>query len=75
MFGKAPPKPDPAAKLTPCPDCQQSVSKKALLCPHCGTPLQPGTAVPAPKKMGENDIEIIGYLLLICLILWFVFSR
>jgi hypothetical protein len=27
--------------LTPCPDCEQLVSRLATLCPHCGRPLSP----------------------------------
>lgn len=27
--------------LTPCPDCQHSVSIRAQTCPHCGAPLKP----------------------------------
>lgn len=26
-------------RLTPCPDCQQTVSRLAANCPHCGRPL------------------------------------
>ncbi len=27
-----------AANLTPCPDCEQMVSPRAVMCPHCGCP-------------------------------------
>lgn len=29
-----------AVNLVPCPDCEQQVSPRALLCPHCGCPGQ-----------------------------------
>lgn len=40
--------------LTSCPECSGKVSNKALMCPHCGFPLQQG-AIPARKpKRGRK---------------------
>ncbi len=38
-----PPGPNFAATLKPCPDCGREVSRRALLCPHCGAPARVAT--------------------------------
>lgn len=38
--------------LTTCPECNSQVSDKALMCPHCGFPLQ--RRVPAPQSQSHK---------------------
>jgi hypothetical protein len=49
---KVPPPPHVKARpdtLTDCPACGREVSRRAVACPHCGEPLQPGDT----KLVGE----------------------
>ncbi|MBN1591131.1 MAG: DUF4339 domain-containing protein [Pirellulales bacterium] len=47
IYGIAPPLPPVASaeqtpRVRPCPDCGQTVSRRAVQCPHCGCPLTEG---------------------------------
>lgn len=41
-----------AVNLTPCPDCEQMVSPRAVMCPHCGCP---GDAI--KEAVAEREAE------------------
>lgn len=40
--------------LTKCPECDLQISDKALVCPHCGFPLQPGAKSPRPRNSNKR---------------------
>jgi hypothetical protein len=37
--------------LVPCAECGRQISDKAAACPHCGNPLSPAPAAPAPVSV------------------------
>jgi len=41
-----------AAALIPCPDCEQTVSPRAVMCPHCGCP---GEAIAETVALAEEE--------------------
>jgi hypothetical protein len=43
--------------LTRCPECQRSISDKALACPHCGYPLRESESIPS----GGGYAGMYGY--------------
>lgn len=40
--------------LTKCPECELQISDKALVCPHCGYPLKPGSASPTRRNPNKR---------------------
>jgi integrase len=40
--------------LTKCPECALQISDKALACPHCGYPMQPGVRMRAQRKSNKR---------------------
>jgi hypothetical protein len=53
------------SKLTSCPDCEKSVSKNAVKCPHCGSPLKKERKEePKKKKLGVGAWILIIFLVI-----------
>jgi len=47
-----------AANLTPCPDCEQQVSPRAVLCPHCGCPGQAIKDAVAEREAATRPLPV-----------------
>lgn len=46
--------------LIRCSECRKEVSDKAQICPNCGAPVDAGTSVAAPERLGYADGQIIA---------------
>jgi uncharacterized paraquat-inducible protein A len=62
--GKFPPLPNPF--LMTCPDCGNSVSKKAEACPQCGRPFK-------AKAKALTGRDVVFAIILAVLVLWWIF--
>ena len=40
--------------LIKCPECELQISDKALICPHCGYPIQPDAKPRVPRKSNKR---------------------
>lgn len=62
----------PATKLAKCPDCAQSISYRAEVCPHCGLRFKHDVSQPSIARIALG--VIVGYIgiLIITAAIWFV---
>ena len=58
LEGKVIPK-EKVTHLTPCPDCTGAVSKRAVMCPHCGCPGDVIVAAVQKAKLAAEPKSIV----------------
>jgi TM2 domain-containing membrane protein YozV/DNA-directed RNA polymerase subunit RPC12/RpoP len=61
----------PASSLMACPDCAREISRRAVSCPHCGSPIAPPvtTQSPAPQPLFVVPFKSRGIYIILGLLL------